>query len=88
MNEPNESINEPDKIINHLEELVTIGNRRKFYIERMQVIGIRRQFIVDAGAPVTIVPPDERITENSEIQKIKNRYENVNKNGVKVRRKN
>ena len=38
-----------------------------------------KEIIVDTGSPM---PPDERITKSTEIQKITNRYQDVNKNEV------
>ena len=49
---------------------------------------MKKEFIIDTGSPKTIIPPDERIMKHTEIQKITNRYQDVNKNEVKFRRKN
>ena len=48
---------------------------------------MRKEFIIDTGSPITIMPPDERIMKHTEIQKVTNRYQDVNKNEVKFRGK-
>ena len=53
----------------------------------MKVNGIEKEFIVDTGSPISIMPADENIMKQTEIQKIKHRYQDVNKNEVKLRGK-
>ena len=47
----------------------------------------KKEFIIDTGSPISIMPPDERNIKSTEIQKITNRYQDVNKNEVKFRGK-
>ena len=47
--------------------------------------GIEKEFIVDTGSPISIMPADENILKKTEMQKIKHRYQDVNKNEVKFR---
>ena len=49
--------------------------------------GIKKEFIIDNGSPVTIMPPDEQIRRQAKIQKRTYRYQDVNKNEVKFWRK-
>ena len=49
--------------------------------------GIEKGFIVDTGSPISIMPVDENIMKRTEIQKVKQRYQDVNKNEVKFRGK-
>ena len=53
----------------------------------MKVNGIEMEFIVDSGSPISIMPVDENIMKQTEIQKVKHRYQDVNKNEVKFRGK-
>ena len=39
----------------------------------LQINGIKKKFIFDTGAPISITPPDGRIMKTTEIQKITNR---------------
>ena len=76
-----------DEITNHLEEIMTIENRQKQYSKVIQVNGMKKEFIIDTGSPVTIMPSDERKMGKTEIQKITNQYHDKNKNEVKFRGK-
>ena len=56
-NEPNESMSESDESISHLEEIKTIEDRRTRYTAVVRIIGIKQEFAIDTGLPVTIMPP-------------------------------
>ena len=60
------------------EQTLHSGNTKEWGEERM---------IIDTGSPISIMPPDERITKSTENQKTTNRYQDVNKNEVKFRGK-
>ena len=45
--------------------------------------GIEKEFIVDTGLPISIMPADEQTSKKTEMQKIKHRYQDVNKNEVR-----
>ena len=53
----------------------------------VKVNGIEKEFIVDTGSPISIMPVDEKILKQTEIQNVKQRYRDVNKNEVKFRGK-
>ena len=53
----------------------------------VQINGIKKEFKYDTGSPISIKPPDERILKSTEMQKITDRYKDVNKNEVKFRGK-
>ena len=53
----------------------------------MKINGVQKEFISDTGLAVTIMHFDERIVDQTEIKKITNRYQDVNKNEVKFRGK-
>ena len=53
----------------------------------VRVNGVKKEFIIDTGSHISIMPPDERIIKSTEIQKLTNRYQDVNRNEVKFRGK-
>ena len=81
--EPIESNSESEESINHLGETKTIEDGQKQYAAVIQVKRMNKEFIIDSGSLVTLMPPDERILRNTKNQKIRIRYQNVNKNDVK-----
>ena len=87
MNEPYESTSESDESIHHIKEIKKINEISKHFTAVVQVNGVKKEFIIDIGSPISIMPPDERIMKSTEIQKITNRYQDVNKNEVKFRGK-
>ena len=86
-NEPNESTSDSDVSIHHIKEIKKINEMNKHFTATVQINGIKKEFIIDTGSPVSIMPPHERIMKTTEIQKITNRYQDVNKNEVKFRGK-
>ena len=56
--------------------------KNKHYTATVNING-KKEFIIDSGSPITIMPPDEKILELTGIQKITSRYQDVNKNEVK-----
>ena len=48
---------------------------------------MQKESVIDTGSSVTIMPFDERIVNQTEIQKITNRYKGGNKNEVEFRGK-
>ena len=89
-NEPNESdepSSESEDSIHHIKEMKKIDETNKHFTTTLKINGIPKEFIFDTGSPISLMPPDERITKSTEIQKITNRYQDVNKNEVKFRGK-
>ena len=80
-------MSELDKSINRLEEMKTIEDKREQYRAVVRINGIKKEFVIDTGSPVTIMPPDEQIIGKTEIKKITNLYQDVNRNQVKFRKK-
>ena len=85
--ESNESTSDSDKSIHHIKEIKKMNEMNKHFSATVQFNGIKKEFIVDTGSPVSKVPPDKRIMKTTEIQKITNRYQDVNKNELKLRGK-
>ena len=42
----------------------------KHFTATVQINRIKKEFIIDTGSPISIMPPDERIMKATEIQKI------------------
>ena len=87
MNEPDESTSESDESIHHMKEIRKINEMNKHFTAVVQVNGVKKEFLIDTGSPISLMPADERIMKSTEIQKITNRYQDVNKNEVKIRGK-
>ena len=87
MNQPDESTRESHDSIHHIKEIKKVNEMNKHFTAVVRVNGVKKEFIIDTGSPVSIMPPDERIIKSTEIQKITNRYQDVNKNEVKFRGK-
>ena len=87
MNEPNETSCESEEDIQHIKEIKKIEETNKHYTATVKINGIAKEFIIDTGSPISIMPPDKRIMKPTEIQKVTNRYQDVNKNEVKFRGK-
>ena len=52
-----------------------------------KINGIEKKFLVDTGSPISIMPVDEKILKQTEIQNVKQRYQDINKNEMKFRGK-
>ena len=85
--QPNEPTSESGESIHHIKEIKAIEEKNKHYTATIKINGVKKEFIIDTGSPITIMPPDERIMKHAERQKITNRYRDVKKNEVKFRRK-
>ena len=86
-NEPDESTSDSEESIHHIKEIKKINEMNKLFLGTVQINGIKKEFIINTGSLVSIMPPDERIMKATEIQKITNRYQDVNKSEVKFRGK-
>ena len=76
---------ESEMSIHRIEKMNRITDRNKYLTTIVKVNGIEKEFIVDTGSPISIMPVDENIMERTEIQKVKHQYQDVNKNEVKFR---
>ena len=85
--ERNQTSSESDESIHHIKEIKKIEEKNKHYTATVKINGIKKEFIIDTGSPITKMPPDEKILKIAELQKITNRYQDVNKNEVKFRGK-
>ena len=78
---------ESETSINRIERINRITDRNKYLTTTVKVNGIEKEFIVDTGSPISILPADENMMKQTEIQKVKHRYQNVNTNEVKFQGK-
>ena len=78
---------ESETSINRIERINRITDRNKYLTTTVKVNGIEKEFIVDTGSPISIMPADENIMKQNKIQNIKHRYQDLNKNEVKFRGK-
>ena len=82
MNESDESTSESDESIHHIKEIRKINEMNKHFTAVVRVNGVKKEFMIDTGSPISIKPPDEKIIKSTETQKITNRYQDVNKNEI------
>ena len=71
-NESNESSCESEESIHHIKEIKKIEETNKHYTANVKINGIMKEFIIDTGSPISIMPPDKRILKLTEIQKTQN----------------
>ena len=76
---------ESETSIYRIEEINRITDKNKYLTAKVKVNGIEKEFIVDTGSPISIMPADEQILKKTELQKIKHRHQDVNKNEVRFR---
>ena len=53
----------------------------------VKINGMEEEFMIDTGSSKSIMPADNKVMKDTEIQKVKHRYQDVNKNEVKFRGK-
>ena len=82
-----EESDESETSIHRIERVNRITDRNKYLTATVEVNGIEKEFIVDTGSPISIMPVDENIMKQTEIQKVKHRYQDLNKKEVKFRGK-
>ena len=78
---------ESETSIHRIERINRNTDRNKCLTAVVKVNGIEKEFIVDPGSPISTIPVDEKIMKQTEIQKVKQQYQDVNENEVKVRGK-
>ena len=57
------------------------------YLKNDSFNGTQKEFIIDTGSLISIMPADKTMMKDTEIQKERHRYQDVNKNEVKFREK-
>ena len=79
MNEPDESTSDSDESIHHIKEIKKINEKSKHFTAVVQINGIKKEFIIDTGMPISIMPPDEKIMNSTKIRKTTIRRQDVYK---------
>ena len=62
-------------------------DKSKYSTTTVKINGTEKEFIIDTGSPISIRPADNTIMKDTEIQKVKHRHQDVNKNEVNSRGK-
>ena len=57
----NDTSSESDESIHHIKEIKKIEEKNKHYTATVKINGIKKEFIIDTGSPITIMPPDKKI---------------------------
>ena len=68
---------ESETSIHRIERINRITGRNKYLTITVKVNRIEKEFIVDTGSSISIMPVDKNITKRTEIQKVKHRYQDV-----------
>ena len=58
-------------------------NKDHYGIE-LQINGEKQKFIIDMGSPVTIMSKNQNVHDIKKIKAMKERYQDVNKNEIKL----
>ena len=82
-----EESDESETSIHRIERVNRIIDRNKYLTTIVNINGTEKEFVIDTGSPISIMPADNTIMKESEIQKVRHRYQDVNKNEVKFRGK-
>ena len=80
----NES-DQSESSIYRIEKINRITDNNSYLTASVKINGIEKEFIIDTGSPISIMPIGSDILKKTEIQKVKHRYQDVNKNEVKFR---
>ena len=70
--ESDESSSESEESIHHIKEIKKIDETNKHFTTTLRTNGIPKEFVIDTGSPISLKPPDERITKSTEIWKTTN----------------
>ena len=63
-------------------------DKHKYLTTTVKINGTEKEFIINTGSPISIMPADNTIMKDTEIQKVKHHKQDVNKNEVKFRGEN
>ena len=78
-----EESDESESSIFRIERINRIVDKNKYLTTTVKINGTEKEFIIDTGSPISIMPADKTIVKDTEIQKVRHRYQDVNKNEVK-----
>ena len=78
---------ESETSIYRIERINRIVDRNKYLTTTVKISGTERAFILDTGSPISLISVDNTILKETEIQKLKHRYQDVTKNEIKFQGK-
>ena len=81
-----EESDESESGIYRIEKINRITDKNK-YLTSGKVNSNEKEFIINTRSPLSIMPADEYMWKRTELQKVKHRHQDVNKNEVKFRGK-
>ena len=81
-----EKSDESESSIYRIGRVNRLIDRNKYLTTIVKSNGTEKEFRIDTGSPKSKMPED-KIMKETEIQKVKHRYKDVNKNEVKIRGK-
>ena len=79
-----EEESEPEEICQITQINKILPNSNDHYSVEMIINGEKQKFIIDTGSPVTIMSYHQKIHNTKEIKPMKERYQDVNKNKIKI----
>ena len=82
-----EESDDSESRIYRIERVERIIDRNKDLTTTVKINGTEKEFFIDTGSPISIMPADNKIMNETEIQKVRHRYQDVNKNEVTFRGK-
>ena len=74
-------------IIYRIERINRIVDKNDYLTTTVKINRTEKDFIIDTGSAISIMPADKEIMKETEKQKTKHRFEDVNKDEVKFRGK-
>ena len=69
-----------------IEKINKVVDKNKYLTTTVRINGKEKEFVLDTGSPISIMPAGNEILKKSDIQKTKHHYQDVSKNEVKIRR--
>ena len=82
-----EESDESETSIHRIERVNRIIDRNKYLTTIVKINGTGKEFVIDTGSPISKMPADNTIMKESEIQKVRHLYQDVNKKEVNFRGK-
>ena len=79
-----EEESEPEKIQQITQINRVLPDKNDNYRIRLKINGKDQNFTIDTGSPVTIMPNNPKLNDPKDIKPLKERYQDVNKNEIKL----
>ena len=55
-------------------------DKNKYLTTTVKINGMEKEFIIDTGSPISIMPAGNTKMKDTEFQKVEHRYQDINKN--------